>query len=156
MASFRGKDVSRRTQPSSFLLFWKGQDLFQIPAKSLRIPDLVHDTSHTLHADRYNYSKKIPAGGYRIMWVIWSCGLGTGLGLCKPRVSFLAWLQALSFGLWTSYLISPCLNFSSGVWAVLVYLTFREFNQCLLLQKRAVCMNLVTKFSGRSFEQGLL
>lgn len=42
--------------------------------------------------------------------------------------SFLAWLQPFSVGLWASYLISLCLNFSSTVQAVLAYLTFGECN----------------------------
>lgn len=87
---------------------------------------------------------------YVILWL--RCGTGP-----LQAQGFIPGLTTGSFCWFVPKLLDLSMfEFSCGVWAVLMYLTFWEFNQCLLLQKWAVCMTLVIQFSGRSFEQGLL
>lgn len=155
--SFRGKDVSRRTQPSSFLLLWKGQDLFQLLTKSLRIQDLVHGTSCTLHKNRYNYSKKNPSGecmswaeecGFVVKAPDWaSASLGFISGLTTASfcgfVDKLLDLSVLQFFIW-----------STGSTSVPHILRL----QLMFLTTKVSSMHesWVMQFSDEGFEQGLL
>lgn len=108
--SFGGKNVSRKTQPSTFLLLWKRWDLSQLPTKSVRI-QLVHDISCALHRNRYNYSKKYPAG----KCTSWGeeCDLVVkALDWASPSLGFISGLTTVSFrGFVDKLLDLPVLQF---------------------------------------------